>query len=142
MEVEQILFSKIKGKTVSSFSLNETVTSGVVFDLKKSNTIECKLTDPHEILNNEIINISGISTTSAKSVEGDRLVSIRNKTTKLTSNMVSAGVTTTIYVNDISGFRVEDMIGIGTEICRIIRIDDIILHLISIDCNIQESIRF
>ena len=38
--------------------------------------------------------------------------------------MISAtGVTTTIYVNDISGFRVEDMIGIGTEICRIIRID-------------------
>ena len=119
-----IAVSKIKGKTVSSFSVNETVTSGVVFDLKKSNTIECRLTDPHEILNNEIINISGISTTSAKSVEGDRLVTVRNKTTKLTSNMVSAtGVTTTIYVNDISGFRVEDMIGIGTEICRIIRID-------------------
>ena len=119
-----IAVSKIKGKTVNTFSVNETVTSGVVFDLKKSDTIECKLTDPHEILNNEIINISGISTTSSKSIEGNRSVSIRNKTTKLTADMISAtGVTTTIYVNDISGFRVEDMIGIGTEICRIIRID-------------------
>ena len=119
-----IAISKIKGKTVNTFGVNETVTSGVIFDLKKLDTVECKLTDPHEILNNETINISGISTTSAKSVEGDRVVSIRNKTTKLTADMISAtGVTTTIYVNDISGFRVEDMIGIGTEICRIIRID-------------------
>ena len=119
-----IAVSKIKGKIVSTFGVSETVTSGVVFDFKKSDTVECKLTDPHEILNNETINISGISTTSAKSVEGDRVVSIRNKTTKLTADMISAtGVTTTIYVNDISGFRVEDMIGIGTEVCRIIRID-------------------
>ena len=119
-----IAVSKLKGKTVSAFSISETVTSGVVFDLKKSDTVECKLSDPHQILNNEIINISGISTTSSKSVEGNRRVSVRNKTTMLMSDMVSAtGVTTTIYVNDITGFRVEDMIGIGTEVCRIIRID-------------------
>ena len=83
------------------------------------------MSDPHNILNGEIINISGISTITSELIEGDRPVFVKQKKTKLTTSMTvsQSGVTTTIYVNDISGFKVDDMIGIGTEECRIIRID-------------------
>ena len=116
---------KVKGKTVSTFNVNESLLENVVFDLKKSNTLIVKTTDPHEILNTEVVSISGISTSSAKVLEGNRSVGVRSKKTKLTSDITvnATGVTTTIYVNDISGFEVNDVIGIGTEICRVIRID-------------------
>jgi len=120
-----IAVSKVKGKTIDTFSVNETVVEGVVFDLKKKNTVTARLSDPHNILNGEIINISGISTITSELIEGDRPVFVKQKKTKLTTSMTvsQSGVTTTIYVNDISGFKVDDMIGIGTEECRIIRID-------------------
>jgi len=120
-----ISVAKVKGKTVSTFNVNESLLENVVFDLKKSNTLIVKTTDPHEILNTEVVSISGISTSSAKVLEGNRSVGVRSKKTKLTSDITvnATGVTTTIYVNDISGFEVNDVIGIGTEICRVIRID-------------------
>ena len=119
-----IVVSSLKGKTISEFSVVDTDIENVKFDIKSSR-ITAKTNQPHEILNGETILISGISTITCSAIEGIRTVSVENKDVELSEDIdieVNTGISTYIVVNDVSGFSVEDYIGIGTETLLVTRV--------------------
>jgi hypothetical protein len=112
-----IVVSRIKGVGVSDFCVEENTIDNVIFDIK-SRKITGYTIGPHGIKNGETIIISGITTISSSSLEGSHQVIVDNKSVELLEDIPSAtitGISTFIVVKDISGFNVNDVIGIGTE---------------------------
>mgnify|MGYP007090460571 CR=1 FL=1 len=79
----------------------------------------------HNLVSNDKVIISGISTFSLSQLESTKTIFVNQKVVGLTSSLPNVGVTgvsTNINVTDISGFEVNDSIGIGTEILTITNI--------------------
>jgi hypothetical protein len=112
-----IVVSEIKGKDISDFSVVREKIEDVSFIIKSTKVIGI-CNSPHELVNNESIVISGISTITASLLEGAKKIQVTEKTIELLSNIdlvSNTGVSTFISVKDVSGFRDNDFIGIGTE---------------------------
>ena len=119
-----IVVSKVDGKSISNFSVSQVKISGVEFNIK-SKFVLCKTGDPHSLVDGETIIVSGVSTITSSGIEGARKISVFNKTVELMNdipNYAITGISTFITVKDISGFLVNDLIGIGTETLRITNI--------------------
>lgn len=118
-----IVIDSLKGKEIDSFVVNDIKIEDVTF-LFKNDTVIVETTEPHEISDGEIITITGVSTVTASELEGNVRVSVINKTVQLSEDITTSvsGVTTFIGVRDINGFNVNDLIGIGTEVLRIVQI--------------------
>ncbi len=118
-----IVVDSLKGKEIESFMIEDVKIENVTF-LFKNDVVVVQTTEPHELSNGEVITITGVSTITASELEGNWKVSVENKTVQLSENITVAasGVTTFIGVKDINGFNVNDVIGIGTEILRIVDI--------------------
>jgi hypothetical protein len=112
-----IVVSKLQGKEIEDISIQSKSFSNVVF-VPKYNQIEAQFDTPHEFSNLEPVVISGISTISAIQIEGLYNIDVNDKTVQLLEDIpveAVTGVSTFIKVKDISGFSVNDFIGIGTE---------------------------
>ena len=120
-----IVVSELDGREIESFSLFEDLIPNVEFFVRNPNTI-VKTSSPHGIKNGQPIVISGISTITASKFEGIKYVEVAEKTSQLLDNIATQGVTglsTFITLKDITGFKVNDFIGIGTEVLLITDID-------------------
>lgn len=116
-----IVVSRVEGIEVESFSVVENKLNDVNFIIQGKRVI-CKTDYPHELKNNENVSISGISTISSSGLEGIKKVTVIQKQVELSEsvpNLATTGVSTFITVKDVSGFSVNDVIGIGTETLRI-----------------------
>ena len=85
-----------------------------------------KTTSPHGIQNGQPILISGVSTVTSSGFGGIQFAQVADKQSQLMETVDDVGVTgisTFIKVKDISGFKTNDFIGIGTEILLITDID-------------------
>jgi len=112
-----IVVSKLKGKNIEDISIQSKTFSDVVF-IPKFNKIEAQFDTPHEFSDLEPVVISGISTISAIELEGLYNINVNSRAVQLLEDIpaqVVTGISTFIKVKDISGFSVNDFIGIGSE---------------------------
>jgi hypothetical protein len=112
--------SKVTGKNISQLTIGLTTFTDTVFYLKENspNKIIGLTSTVHNLLNGDKIIISGISTITLSQLEGTKTIFVNQKTTGILTdiqNASSTGISTHIFVQDTSGFAINDFIGIGTE---------------------------
>ena len=115
---------RVFGKTISNLIVGVSTFNDVVF-ATRGNKIVGITSTVHNLVSNDKVIISGISTFSLSQLEGTKTIVVNQKVVGLTSSLPNFGVTgvsTNINVTDISGFEVNDSIGIGTEILTITNI--------------------
>ena len=120
-----IVISHVGGETVNSISVGVQTFSDVDFTIERNRVI-AYTNDPHGLINGEVIVVSGISTTNLSVIEGSHNVNIFTKSVGLTTylaNSATTGISTFIPVTDTSGFFVNDIIGIGTELMRVTSVE-------------------
>lgn len=120
-----IVVSELEGREIEDFSLVEDKIENSEFFIRIPNTI-VKTSSPHGITNGQPVLISGISTITASNFEGIQYAQVEEKESQLLENIddeVSTGISTFIKLKDINGFKVNDFIGIGTEILLITDVD-------------------
>jgi len=116
--------SRVNGKVISNLIVGVSTFNDVVFVTRGNNIVGITST-VHNLVSNDKIIISGISTFSLSQLEDTKTIVVNQKVVGLTSSLQNVGVTgvsTNINVTDISGFEVNDSIGIGTEILTITNI--------------------
>tara|TARA_B100000427_G_scaffold175279_1_gene145750 strand:- start:3 stop:11099 length:11097 start_codon:yes stop_codon:yes gene_type:complete len=112
--------SEVLGKTVISVGTSEIVQSKLAFGFKDS-TVTAFSTVPHDYINGDIIEISGISSSLYKNIEGDRIIGVTTVTSKLSvaiGSTTATGINTSIRMYDTTvsdKFAVDDIIKIGNE---------------------------
>jgi hypothetical protein len=118
------IVERVLGKNISSIQIGiSTFTNVSVYN--KSNTIFVDTKIPHNLLNEDVVLVSSISDVNFSSLNGFKKILVNNKTVGITTDILSTsitGVSTYISVNDISGFKVNDLIEIDDEIVRIVEI--------------------
>lgn len=116
--------SRISGKTINSFDIGISTFKNARFVLSGQG-VKVISSHPHNYSNGQEVLISSISERSKSSIEGFKKISVNEKISGITSNIPPqsvTGVTTYISVSDVSGFNVDDFIGIGTEVLKIIKV--------------------
>jgi hypothetical protein len=112
-----IVVSEVKGEEIDSFTVNLDKIDNVSFNIKGTK-ITGICDSPHGLKNGEIITISGISTITSSEIEGNWTIRVQEKTVDLLDgidDLSTTGISTFIFVKDVSGFKDNDFIGIGTE---------------------------
>jgi len=112
-----IVVSRLDGKTISDISVQTKSFSDVTL-VSRFDRVEAVFNEPHGFNNLEPVVISGVSTISVLNAEGIYNISVNDKTVELSEDVpvqATTGVSTFIKVKDISGFSVNDFIGLGTE---------------------------
>ena len=112
-----IVVSELIGIGITNYSLVSSNIIDVNF-ITKNSTILAKTNSPHSLIDKQPVLVSGISTITSSILEGIQYISVKNKTVELSNDIPSVsitGVSTFITVKDITGFEVNDFIGISTE---------------------------
>jgi len=118
------VISRVKGKQVSNIQIGVSTFSGVTF-VTKGTRIKGITGTPHNLITNDEILVTSISSTPYNYIQGFKKVLVNQKSVGLINdipNQSTTGVTTYIAVNDVSGFEVDNLIGINTETLRVIDI--------------------
>jgi hypothetical protein len=114
--------SRIKGKNILSMSVG--ISSFYDVNLVSDGGAILGITSiPHNLVSNDYVIVSGISTSSLSQLNGTKRIYIYEKTTGLTTSLLgtpTTGIVTSLIVNDTFGFEINDSIGIGTEIATIV----------------------
>jgi len=121
--------SKVVGKEIQYVSASTTSVSNVEFypDFKYNSFVGiCE--NPHEFKNEEIVSISGLST-STYTFDGLQLINVSNNSALLKENIgnvSSTGIVTyfSIYGN-VDIFTPNDILGIGTEKVKVLNTDSL-----------------
>lgn len=118
--------SEISGVGISSIQSQSSSFSGVSFTSDGKSLVGIASTY-HSFKNNSYINISGISTTSFKPIEGFRKITVSDISTKLISNLgpsTITGIVTSIQVAaSIYSFDIDSQWSINGEIVKIVGLD-------------------
>ena len=113
--------SSINGVSLTDTSVGITTLENVIFK-NENNIITGITTIPHSLVSNDIVIISSISSNQYSSLEGSKTISVSQKTSGLSVDIpssITTGLSTTISVNDVSGFSIDDYIQINSEILKI-----------------------
>ena len=113
--------SSINGIPLTNISVGISTLNNVIFK-NKNNIITGITTTPHNLVSNDIIVISSISSNEYSALEGSKTISVNQKTAGLVANIPSSGITglsTTISVSDVSEFNIDDYIQINSEVLKI-----------------------
>ena len=113
--------SSINGVPLTNITVGISTLKNVIFK-NKNNIITGITTIPHNLLSNDIVVISSVSSNQYSSLEGSKTISVSQKTTGLTVGILSSintGVSTAIFVNDVSEFNIDDYIQIDSEVLKI-----------------------
>jgi hypothetical protein len=120
-----IVVSELDGREIKSFTTINDLIPNLEFFVRLPDTVVTS-TFPHGIKNGQPVLISGMSTITASKFEGIQRAQVSEKESELMEDInteIVTGVSTFITLKDISGFKVNDFIGIGTEILLITEID-------------------
>jgi hypothetical protein len=110
--------SSINGVPLTNITVGISTLRNVIFK-NKSNIITGITTEPHNLVSNDIVVISSISSNEYSTLEGSKTILVSQNTTGLIVDIPSSGITTAIYVNDVSGFSIDDYIQINSEVLKI-----------------------
>jgi len=114
--------SRIEGKSVSNVQVGISTFTDVNF-ITKGISVKGITSQPHNLVSDDEIIISNISSSDFDYLKGTKKIYVFQKTTGLVEdlqNQSATGVTTYIKVNDVTGFEVDNFIGIGTETLKVI----------------------
>ena len=120
-----IVVSELEGKEVDEISIVKRF-FGDCTVLPKNNEYELDFGEPHELNDLEPVYVSGVSDVDLSSIEKIQTISVETKTVQLLEDIDvigTTGISTFIKVKDVSIFRDDDFIGIGTEKLHITKID-------------------
>ena len=130
------IVSKIKGKGVSSVSVaTSTITDVEIYPSDQKGIYTILAEEPINWVNTDIINITGLSTTSSR-IEGTYVAGISSNRLSLTGVGTTAvaigtdGVTGVVTHFDVSGdltfptIRSNDLLGIGTETVKVLNVEE------------------
>ena len=122
--------SEVIGKPIISVK-----TTSTVIDNLKFNIIDGKVTGistiPHGLSSGDIVEITGISSTFYKNIEGIRTIGVSSVSSGLSTsipNLNATGITTFVTFSDSSDsrkFKVNDVVKIGSEQFLILGHDDV-----------------
>jgi hypothetical protein len=116
--------SKIYGKEISKIETSFKDYENTTFTWKNNNTISAHVFPYHELLDGDIVQITGIST-YISGLTNNHKISVNRSNTRLAKEMGSSGIVTDIYVTNI-----PDIVSIGSsiviedEICSVLNIFD------------------
>ena len=119
---------EIAGKQIETISLSETAVRNLKFQVIEDQ-VTAFSTVPHNYLDSEIVQISGISSALFNHIEGTRVVGVKTVTTALSvglANTVNTGLTTFIKLSESTisdRFNVGDVLKLGNEQMRILAKD-------------------
>lgn len=117
---------ELSGVGISSINSTSQIISNVNFVYENGKVVGI-CTEPHNIKNQNYINIVGISTEKFKGLEGFVKVSVPSVYTELLRSIQSqsiTGIVTSIKIKDsISNFKVDSLIKIDSEVMKIIGLD-------------------
>ena len=121
--------SKLSGKTIQSISVATTSVSNVEFYPNFRNNLFLGIfEDPHEFKNEEIVTISGLST-STYTFDGLHTIEVPSNFLILKDNIgnvSSTGIVTYFSVlGNVNNFKSNDILGIGTEKVKVLDIDNL-----------------
>jgi hypothetical protein len=120
-----IVVSQLNGRVVDNFSLIDYTIEDVNFIIQNYYKVIGKTSSPHELLDNQPINISGVSTVTSSILEGISFIKVENKSTNLSKDFdidSVTGISTFIAVNNVDGFKPNSFIRINDEKLLITRI--------------------
>jgi hypothetical protein len=116
--------SRVKGKSIKNISVGIKTSLDVSFYTYGTNVVGITQ-EAHGLTTNDRITISAISNSNYSYLEGIKNIFVSQKTVGLSTNidvLQVTGETTSIIVNDVSGFEIDDFISIGNEILKITNI--------------------
>lgn len=121
--------SSIAGVSVNSISVASTTIFNVeLYPNGNTNQFLLFSETPHNLTNSDIINISGLTTTSSL-LEGSYRIGVSTNTISLVSGIGSTSVTGLVTYFSVAGnlnypnIRENDILGIGTEQVKVLNID-------------------
>ena len=126
--------SFIKGKTVESIENEKTISNIEIYPSNKKGVyVGVATTSPHGFINNELITISGLSTSSSK-IEGSYYISVPSKEFSLagvgtTTTAIESTTENIIYLRlsgllEGSNIIENDILQIGSEEFKILNVDE------------------
>ena len=118
--------SRLRGKDLSRIEVGISTFNNTRFFTEK-NLVVGLVNDPYNLVSGDQVVISAVSDPVYSFLEGSRKILVKSKVVGLTTDIDIIQVTgpsTKIYVNDYSGFEVNDFIGIGSEKLQIVKIDE------------------
>ena len=131
--------SRILGKPVSSVSAaTSSITNVEIYPSNQKGVYSIVSAEPHQFINNDIITVTGLSTTSSE-IEGVYNAGITS--TKLTVSGVgttavaigtdgTTGIVTHIDVRgDLSNLQSNDLLGIGTETLKLLNVEPLLSRI-------------
>ena len=120
---------EIVGKDIFNITTSDTILENTIFSVE-NNTITGITTIPHGFSDNDIIEISGISSSLYKNVEGFRQIGITTLSSRISvaiANTATTGLTTNIQLSDSTftgKFQKDEIFKIGNELMQIVAIDN------------------
>ena len=121
---------KVIGKSIVSVATTNTIVDNIKFSVS-DNKVTGLSTVAHELFDGDVVEISGISSTKYKNIEGVRVIGVTTVTSSISTGIGTDGVTgisTFLTLSDPTisrKFEVNDVIKIGTEQLLIIGFDDV-----------------
>ena len=108
--------ASVTGKTVENLVTTKESYQNAKLIWNKSGEVSVHTNEPHTLLDNDTVVISGISTFIAK-LNGEHVIGVSSEKTKLlvdTPAITAAGIVTDVFVSTIPNISVGSTIGIGT----------------------------
>jgi hypothetical protein len=121
--------SKVFGKAIQNISVTTTSVSNVEFypDFRNNSFLGI-FKDPHQFKDDEVVTISGLSTTTY-TFDGLHLIEVPSNFLVLRENVGSVSSTGIVTYFSVSGnidnFKSNDILGIGTEKVRVLNADNL-----------------
>ena len=121
--------SEVLGKEIISVATTNTTVNNLSFSISDEN-ITGLSTIPHGLLDGDVVEITGISSTKYKNIEGVKIIGVSTVTSSISTSIAnsSAGISTFVTFSDSTisrKFNVNDIVKIGTEELLIIDHDDV-----------------
>ena len=121
---------EVVGKEIISVGTTSTIIDNLTFTIIDGKVTGISTT-PHGLLSGDVVEISGISSTFYKNIEGVRTIGISTVSSGLSTsilNLNNTGITTFVTFSDSSAsrkFEVNDVVKIGSEQFLILGHDDV-----------------
>ena len=120
---------EVIGKPIVSVETTNKTVDNIKFSISDNEVVG--LSTIHELFDGDVVEISGISSTKYKNIEGVRVIGVSTVTSSMSTGIGTdgvTGITTFLTLSDSTikrKFKVNDVIKIGTEQLLIIGFDDV-----------------
>ena len=122
--------AEVQGKDIVSIATSDTTLKNTIFSVK-GNVVTGVTTIPHNFVDGDTVEITGIGSAIYKNLEGFVSVGVATVVTNTTvaiGQTTATGITTTISLNAstfTNKFAVNDIIRVGDELMRIVGVDNV-----------------